>query len=324
MVFSFSMHNANKNFVSIFLFLIVYFFSYDTIAAPKYASFSLDAISGEILHNNRGFQSRYPASLTKVMTLYLIFEDLEDGKIQKSDLVTFSRNASSKPASKLGLAPGKKITFSNAIKALAIKSANDVATAVAEHLSGSEDGFAMRMTKKARQLGMYQTSFKNASGLHNNYQKTTAFDMAILGLRILKDFPDESTVFSQKEFIFEGKTYRSHNKLLFSYHGTKGMKTGFTNMSGFNLISYVAKENKEIISVVMGGSSSTSRNLNMVKVLNKSIKLAKNEIPFPKSNPFIERKKIQREYNLTKSREKRQSRFEILSDRVDKILAIFP
>ena len=136
------------------------------------------------------------------MTLYLIFEDLEDGKIQKSDLVTFSQNASSMPASKLGLAPGETITLSNAIKALAIKSANDVATAVAEHLSGTEESFATRMTNKARELGMYQTSFRNASGLHNNYQKTTAFDMAILGLRILKDFPDESSVFSQKKNLF--------------------------------------------------------------------------------------------------------------------------
>ena len=318
------MHNSKRNFVPVFLFLIIYFFSTDTIAAPKYSSFSLDAISGEILHNNRGFQKRYPASLTKVMTLYLIFEDLEDGKIQKSDLVTFSQNASSMPASKLGLAPGETITLSNAIKALAIKSANDVATAVAEHLSGTEESFATRMTNKARELGMYQTSFRNASGLHNNYQKTTAFDMAILGLRILKDFPDESSVFSQKEFIFEGKTYRSHNKLLFSYPGTKGMKTGFTNMSGFNLISYVKTENKKIISVVMGGSSSTSRNSNMVKVLNKSIKLAKYEIPFPKSNPFIEQKKINLKYNSVKSEKGRQSRFEILSKRVDKILTIFP
>ena len=228
------------------------------------------------------------------------------------------------PASKLGLAPGATITLSNAIKALAIKSANDVATAIAEHLSGTEENFATRMTNMARELGMYQTSFRNASGLHNNYQKTTAFDMAMLGLRILKDFPDESSVFSQKEFNFEGKTYRSHNKLLFSYQGTKGMKTGFTNMSGFNLISYVTKENKEIISVVMGGSSSTSRNSNMVKVLNKSIKIAKYEIPFPKSNPFIEQKKINLKYNSAKSEERRQSRFEILSKRVDNILTIFP
>ena len=324
MVFIFVMHIFFRNFVSTFLFLIFYFYSTELMATPKYASFSLDAATGEILHNNQGFQSRYPASLTKVMTLYIIFEDISDGKIQKSDLITFSRNASSKPASKLGLAPGEKITFSNAIKALAIKSANDVATAVAEHISGSEESFALRMTNKARELGMYQTSFKNASGLHNNYQKTTAFDMAILGLRILKDFPDESRVFSQKEFIFEGKTYRSHNKLLFSYPGAKGMKTGFTNMSGFNLISYVMKENKEIISVVMGGSSSTSRNSNMVKVLNKSIKLAKYEIPFPKSNPFIEQKKIILKHNSVKSEERMQSRFEILSNRVDKILTIFP
>ena len=140
------MRTNKRNFVSVFLFLIIYFFSTDTIAAPKYSSFSLDAISGEILHNNRGFQTRYPASLTKVMTLYLIFEDLEDGKIQKSDLVAFSRNASSMPASKLGLAAGETITLSNAIKALAIKSANDVATAVAEHLSGTEESFATRMT----------------------------------------------------------------------------------------------------------------------------------------------------------------------------------
>lgn len=299
----------------------------EATAAPKYSSFSLDANTGKTLHSNNGYQLRYPASLTKVMTLYLIFEDLEKRKIQKSDLITFSRNASRKPASKLGISEGETISFSNAIKALAVKSANDVATAVAEHLEGSEEKFALRMTEKARELGMWNTTFKNASGLHNNYQKTTAFDMAILALRMVKDFPRESSVFALKEFNFEGQKYTSHNKLLFSYSGTKGMKTGYTSMSGFNLISYVERDSKKIISVVMGGSSSTSRNSNMVKVLDKSFQMPAITIQLPKMNPYLNSDKNQiREDNkyLINESKTNTSRFDRLSNRVDQILSIFP
>ena len=311
-------------------FILIFGFSFsfnEAGAAPKYSSFSLDANTGKTLHSNKGYQLRYPASLTKVMTLYLIFEDLEKRKIQKSDLITFSRNASRKPASKLGIAEGKTISFSNAIKALAVKSANDVATAVAEHLEGSEEKFALRMTEKARDLGMMSTTFKNASGLHNNYQKTTAFDMAILALRMLKDFPEESKVFALKEFIFEGQKYTSHNKLLFSYSGTKGMKTGYTSMSGFNLISYVERDSKKIISVVMGGSSSNSRNSNMVKVLDKSLQMPAITIQLPKTNPYlsINQNQIREDskYLINESKNN-TSRFDRLSNRVDQILSIFP
>src|SRR6056300_677464 len=179
-------YDSVKYLIYFMLMLCITSFFTEAKAAPKYSSFSLDAITGKTLHNKNGYQLRYPASLTKVMTLYLVFEDLEKRKIQKSDLIIFSRNASRKPASKLGISKGGSISVSNAIKALAVKSANDVATAVAEYLEGSEEKFALRMTEKAKELGMMNTTFKNASGLHNNDQKTTAFDMAILALRMLK------------------------------------------------------------------------------------------------------------------------------------------
>ncbi|MDG2187072.1 MAG: D-alanyl-D-alanine carboxypeptidase [Hyphomicrobiales bacterium] len=298
----------------------------DVNAAPKYSSFSLDARSGEIVHNNKGFQKRYPASLTKVMTLYLIFEDINNNKIKKTDLITFSRNASSKPASKLGLSTGETISFSNAIKALAIKSANDVATAVAEHISGSEKQFALKMTEKARELGMYSTTFKNASGLHDNYQTTTAYDMAILGLRMIKDYPEESKVFSIKEFSYEGKKYSSHNRLLYTYNGAKGIKTGFTSMSGFNLLTYVTRSNKQLISVVMGGSTSNSRNSNMAKVLDLSLKKTGGNIPYPIMNPYsvsdLKNQKI--DYSLNHKQSISSSKYDILSNRVNKFLAILP
>ncbi len=320
-------YNSVKYLIYFMLMLCITSFFTEAKAAPKYSSFSLDAITGKTLHNNNGYQLRYPASLTKVMTLYLVFEDLEKRKIQKSDLIIFSRNASRKPASKLGISEGESISVSNAIKALAVKSANDVATAIAEYLEGSEEKFALRMTEKAKDLGMINTTFKNASGLHNNHQKTTAFDMAILALRMLKDYPDESKVFALKEFNFEGQKYVSHNKLLFNYSGTKGMKTGYTSMSGFNLISYVERDRKKIISIVMGGSSSHSRNSNMVKVLNKSFKMEANTIHFPKMNPYLNRKKNQMnedsEYLIYEAKND-TSRFDRLSDRVDKILSIFP
>ena len=280
-------------FYKTFIFLLIVqicilILNNNVYANTKYASLTLDAKSGDIIHNNNGFAKRYPASLTKVMTLYLIFEDLESKRLQKSDLITFSENASRKPASKLGLLPGKSINVSNAIKALAVKSANDVATAVAEHIAGSERQFALRMTNKAKELGMYHTTFKNASGLHNDSQTTTAYDMAILGLRILSDFPIESKVFSMKEFQYEGKKYTSHNKLLFTYRGTKGIKTGYTSRSGFNLLTYASRDNKKAISVVMGGSSSASRNSNMVKVLDKSFKVMGEYIAYPIAKPFKE------------------------------------
>lgn len=280
-------------FYKTFIFLLIVQLCILTInnnanANTKYSSLTLDAKSGDIIHNNNGFAKRYPASLTKVMTLYLVFEDLQDKKLQKSELIIFSDNASKKPASKLGLSPGESINVSNAIKALAIKSANDVATAIAEHIEGSERQFALRMTDKAKELGMYNTTFKNASGLHNDYQTTTAYDMAILGLRILSDFPIESKVFSVREFQYEGRKFTSHNKLLFTYKGTKGIKTGYTSKSGFNLLTYASKDNKKAISVVMGGSTSASRNNNMVKVLDKSFRMMGEYIAYPITKPFGE------------------------------------
>ena len=320
-------YDSVKYLIYFMLMLCITSFFTEAKAAPKYSSFSLDAITGKTLHNKNGYQLRYPASLTKVMTLYLVFEDLEKRKIQKSDLIIFSRNASRKPASKLGISEGGSISVSNAIKALAVKSANDVATAVAEYLEGSEEKFALRMTEKAKELGMMNTTFKNASGLHNNDQKTTAFDMAILALRMLKDYPNESKVFALKEFNFEGQKYVSHNKLLFNYSGTKGMKTGYTSMSGFNLISYVERDRKKIISIVMGGSSSNSRNSNMVKVLNKSFQMEANTIYFPIMNPYLNRKNDQMgedsEYLIYEAKNN-TTRFDRLSNKVDEILSIFP
>ena len=320
-------YDSVKYLIYFMLMLCITSFFTEAKAAPKYSSFSLDAITGKTLHNKNGYQLRYPASLTKVMTLYLVFEDLEKRKIQKSDLIIFSRNASRKPASKLGISERGAISVSNAIKALAVKSANDVATAVAEYLEGSEEKFALRMTEKAKELGMMNTTFKNASGLHNNDQKTTAFDMAILALRMLKDYPNESKVFALKEFNLEGQKYVSHNKLLFNYSGTKGMKTGYTSMSGFNLISYVERDRKKIISIVMGGSSSNSRNSNMVKVLNKSFQMEASTIYFPKINPYLNRKNDQMgedsEYLIYEAKNN-TTRFDRLSNKVDEILSIFP
>lgn len=323
-----------KKFIILLIISLTFVFllTSDSNSAPKYSSFSLDATSGEIVHNNKGYQKRYPASLTKVMTLYIIFEDIKKNKISTSDLIIFSRNASNKPASKLGLSHGKSISFSDAIRALAIKSANDVATAVAEHISGTEEKFANRMTDKAREIGMYNTTFKNASGLHNNYQTTTAYDMAILGLRMIKDFPQESKVFSMKEFTYGGKIYKSHNKLLYTYAGSKGIKTGFTSMSGFNLLTYVKRNNKKVISVVMGGSTSNSRNRNMAKVLDLSLNEVGNHLPYPINKPNYSN--LNRQINYSNNHKNsinssniyfdKDTKYNRLSNRVDRFLAIFP
>ena len=176
----------------------------------------MDAKTGEIIHHVNGYKKRYPASLTKMMTLYILFDEIKRGSIKKTDLIYFSRNASNKQPSKLGIPSGGSISVDSAIKALAIKSANDVATAVAEHISGTETLFSNKMSMTAETLGMKNTVFKNASGLPNSKQLTTPYDMVILGLRIKNDFPNEYYVFGLKSFSYDNKKYISHNKLLFS------------------------------------------------------------------------------------------------------------
>ncbi|WP_199773344.1 D-alanyl-D-alanine carboxypeptidase [Sinorhizobium fredii] len=238
-------------------------------ANPKYAGIVVDAKTGKVLYGEDADQLRYPASLTKMMTLYLTFEALEAGRISKSTPVPFSKKASAEPPSKLGVRAGKSITVEQAILSLVTRSANDAATALGELLGGSEQRFARMMTNKARALGMTRTTYRNANGLPNAEQKTTARDQARLGLALRQHFPQYYDYFSTRSFRFGKQTIGNHNRLLGNVRGVDGIKTGYTRASGFNLVTSAQVDGRSIVAVVMGGTSGGSRDAQMRKLVAK-------------------------------------------------------
>jgi D-alanyl-D-alanine carboxypeptidase len=236
-------------------------------ANPKYAAYVMHEATGDVLFSRYANERRYPASLTKMMTLYVLFEDIEAGRISFDDKIKVSARAAGQPASKLGIKTGSRIKVEDAVDALIIKSANDVATAVAEHVSGSEVAFARRMTRTARDLGMRSTTFRNASGLPNRAQVTTAKDMATLARRLRQDFPQHRHLFQRTSFTWNGNTYRSHNKVMTSFQGATGLKTGYTRASGYNLATSAERHGHPLIGIVLGGRSGTTRNRHMEQIL---------------------------------------------------------
>ncbi len=236
-------------------------------ANSKYAAFVVHADSGDVFFDRYSKSRRYPASLTKMMTLYLLFEAVEDGKLTLQSELTVSKRAAGQPPSKLGVRAGSKITVDDAIKALIVKSANDVAVVVAEEIAGSEWRFAREMTAKARSLGMRSTTFRNASGLPNSKQVTTARDMAVLGRRVMQDFPQHFHYFSAKSFTYKTRTYTTHNSLIKNFDGASGIKTGYTRRSGFNLVTSAERDGQRLIGVVLGGRKSWSRDRHMRDIL---------------------------------------------------------
>ncbi len=245
-------------------------------ANAKFAAVTVDARNGKLLYAENADAIRHPASLTKMMTLYILFQDLKSGKIKLNSPIRMSARAAAMAPSKLGVKAGNSITVETAIKALVVKSANDVAAAVAENLAGTERAFALRMTRTARSLGMSRTTFANASGLPNPAQVTTARDMATLGLRLMRDFPQYYPYFRTQHFTYKGKTIRGHNRLLGKYEGTDGIKTGYINASGFNLVSSVRRGNKRLVGVVLGGRTGASRDAYMKKMLTQNFPGATN------------------------------------------------
>ena len=243
----------------------------------KYAGIVVDAKTGKTLYADRADEFRYPASLTKIMTLYIVFEELQAGRLNLNSRLKISKYAANQPPSKIGIKVGNPITVQTAIRALVTKSANDVATAVAENISGSERAFAERMTRTAKSIGMKKTTFRNAHGLPNSRQETTARDMAILGRAIQERFPKYYKYFSTRSFTFRGTTYRNHNKLLGQVKGVDGIKTGFINASGYNLVTSVKRNQRHIVAVVMGGRSGNSRNNHMKDLIKRFINKASNE-----------------------------------------------
>ncbi len=273
-----------------------------TVATPsayansKYASFVVDAHSGKVLRARNADKRLYPASLTKMMTLYMAFEAIEAGRFTLDSPLKVSRNASREPASKLGLKAGQTITMRDAIQSCATKSANDAATVIAEAIGGSESEFARMMTRKARSLGMKNTQFKNAHGLTKSGQYSTARDMANLGQRIFSEFPQYYPMFKRKSVRYKGRKLRATNKLLSSYRGADGIKTGYTRASGFNLVASAERDGRRVIGVVFGGKSSKRRDRHMRRILDEGFaKLPKRPAmpapqliavsPLPRPNP---------------------------------------
>jgi len=242
-------------------------------AHAKYASLVLDANTGRVLHAVNADTRNYPASLTKMMTLYMIFGALDRGEIKYQTKWKVSARVARQPASKLGLRRGQTLSVRDSILALVTKSANDVASLVAESLAGSEREFALAMTAQARKLGMSRTTFRNASGLPNRGQLSTARDMAVLAQALLRDFPRHYNVFATARFDYQGKTFKNHNKLLASYAGTDGIKTGYIRASGFNLVASVKRGDQRLIGVVFGGDSSSKRNRHMISLLDKGFRI---------------------------------------------------
>ena len=254
----------------VFAFVLIFFGPPGGPAQAKYASIVIEAKTGRVMHSVNADTRNYPASLTKIMTLYMAFDALEAGKLTLDRKLPVSRRAEGMEPSKLGLRHGQVITVEQAILALVTKSANDAAVVLAEALGGTEAEFARMMTKRARALGMSRTRFRNASGLPNRRQVSTARDMALLGLRIREDHPEFYHYFSTTHFKYGRHTYKNHNTLLSSYEGTDGIKTGYIRASGFNLVASVERDGARLIGVVFGGKSGASRDRHMKKLLEKS------------------------------------------------------
>ena len=262
-----------------------------------FSSIVVDGKTGEVIDSNKADELRHPASLTKVMTLYLLFAELEAGRLKLSSKIRVSPEAAAQPPSKLGLKPGETISVEDAIKALVTRSANDIAVAVAEIIAGDEDSFARLMTLRARSLGMMRTVFRNASGLPDPEQVTTAREMALLGLAMQDRFPKYYPYFATRTFRWRGVSIGNHNRLLGSVDGVDGIKTGYTRASGFNLISNVKRNNRHIVAVIMGGKTGAVRDAMMRDLISEKIRFAhagsrtaprftENSVPMPLPSPM--------------------------------------
>ncbi len=285
--------NRSSTRVLVRIFLIgLLLWTFPVLARPQSAAIVMEYETGRVLYADRPDTRIYPASMTKMMTLYLTFDALSRGRLRLDSTIRISRRAAGMPPSRLGLRPGERIRVRNAILALVTKSANDVAVALAERLAGSESAFARRMTRTARKLGMRRTTFRNASGLPNRRQRTTVRDMALLARALIHDFPRYYRYFSQRKFRWRGRTYHNHNRLLGRYPGMDGLKTGYIRASGFNLAASAKRNGRRLIAVVAGGRTATARNRRMVRLLDlgferlqRTVRVAEVTPPRPRPRP---------------------------------------
>ena len=238
------------------------------IAEAKYAAIVVDAGTGVVRHEANADDRNSPASLTKLMTIYLLFEAIENKRLSWNSMMTVSRHAANQSPTHLALSPGETISVKDATLGLIIHSANDVAVVVAETLGETEEKFALMMTAKARKIGMTRTTFRNASGLPNPGQQSTARDMAILAQAMMDRFPQYYPMFAESSFVYKGRTFKSHNRVTLNYQGADGLKTGYTHASGFNLVTSATRDGHRLIGVVFGGNTAAARDQQMMRLLD--------------------------------------------------------
>lgn len=262
-----------------------------TVSEARYASIVMDSRTGQVLFSRNADNRLYPASLTKIMTLYMAFDALSRGEMTFDQRLKVSKRAEGQAPTKLGLKAGSTIKAKDAIFGLITKSANDAATVLAEAMAPTESAFARKMTARARKLGMSRTSFRNASGLPNRRQRSTARDMALLGAAMIHDFPQYYNYMSLQSFDYKGKAYKNHNNLLGKYKGADGIKTGYIRASGFNLVASAKRGSNRLIGVVFGGKSAKSRDRHMKKLLDKGFYKIENihptVVPVPQVRPVM-------------------------------------
>lgn len=276
----------------LFTFLCCIAFSVSAIAAPYRAVLVADMDTGRVLYEENAKVQNYPASLTKIMTLYLTFDALEHGRLHLDDYLIVSQSAANASPVKLGLVAGSKISVEDAIKAVAVVSANDVARVLAENLKGGKEGnFADLMTRVATQIGLTQTNFENSSGLPNDDHMSTARDIALLSIAVYRHFPQYWKYFGIKTWTYNGKTYTNGNRLLGTYPGCDGMKTGFTNKSKYSLVATASRNGRHLMSVVLGAENKDVRANVATNMLNKGFAMVAN-LP-PVATPAPAPKKVQ-------------------------------
>lgn len=252
----------------IFLTIVLCLITEQSLAVKLQESLLVVDYNGSVLFQRDASKKMYPASLVKMMTLYVVFDAIKAGNINMDDHIVISQKAAAMPRTKLGLPAGSKISVKEAVVSLIVKSCNDISVAMAENMSGTEDRFVTLMNVAAKKLGMKNTVFTNASGWHNPRQITTAYDMARLAIALRRDFPEYYHLFSRPSFYYKSILYKNHNRVIYRLEGAEGLKTGYTSHAGWNLVTSATRNDRHLIGVVMGGNSSASRDGTMIKMMN--------------------------------------------------------
>lgn len=278
--------------VPVFLLVLTFMLGFQpSTSYARYAALVMDSRTGEILYSRNADTKLYPASLTKIMTLYMTFDALNRGRLRLDQKLSVSARAAGQAPTKLRLKKGGTITVRDAVFALITKSANDAATVLAEGMAKTEQAFALKMTETAKRLGMRRTSFRNASGLPNRRQKSTARDMALLGAALIHEFPQYYHFMAMQKFNYKGRNYKNHNNLLKKYKGADGIKTGYIRASGFNLVASAKRGNHRLVGVIFGGRTAKSRDKHMATLLDRSFamieKASPSSVPLPVYKPAL-------------------------------------